>query len=533
MLRIYLSAILWMAFISMGSSQMIESVPWPEQPVMICELDQQILEMLPVTNPQGPASWCAGQNVGFHRTQWFSFVAATTELIFNVELLDSQLGQGFQLQVMQAQDSSCIGMNPVSECYDQVLTGITVPLTGLVLGEEYLVIIDGYQNDLCTLLFSVLDGAIGPPKPKNKTFLDGPSTMSSGQAGTFTLVTQPDPDAPDYCGRYQCGALDTCQSSTPPVITWTAPADVQIVQIAPDGLSADVIWGNTPGEICITLEDECGSRSYCKFVAVKEEIWDIFCEGEGYFFCGAVYNAPGVYLCEEVDPQSGEVAWVTELTLEMIPEEILHLEETLCAGDVFSWNGQDFSQSGQYTFYDDQGGPCPVRVELELTILPPQQEFLTVELCPGELFTYDADHTFQAPGMFEFTTPNAAGCDVTVWLELTAPEFNLAVETTGDTLDCCHPVQTLTASAATGVLISWLLPDGSTSTGPILEAATPGLYEVIASQAGCQESAFVKLVATPCCPTVMIKGGDLTCAQASVDLQAAIDPGLGLEIGLD
>ncbi len=473
------------------------------------------MHMLTEANPEGPEHYCNGE-FDFYRTQWFSFIADTTFLSFQFEIIESQLGTGCHLQVMRALDQNCLDLEPISECFAEELEGDLVELTDLEKGLEYFVVVDGHQDDVCSFHFTVVDGNVGRPLPEKTPFLDGPGALANGQIGVYSLNFEDNPDYPGYC------SIDTCFMDCEPdslQIHWTAPDDVQFVDISEDGYTAEVIWGNTPGEICIHLDNGCGRSKVCKFVAVKRELWDFFCEVDGYYhFCGNYYQEPGTYICEELDSLTGKTAIIYELELVMEPAEVRAIEETICAGQVFMSGGQNFTQSGTYVYYVDEGGMCPVREELSLTVLPPEKEEVSVKLCAGETYHYDNQHNFTAPGVFNFTATDHEGCQKEVTLELVSPEFNLAINSSGDVLNCCTPTQTLTAKSEIDAAFNWTLPDGSVASDLQIESSMPGIYFLTALYDGCIEEVSTTLEHGFFYPEVVINGGDLRCDERKITL---------------
>lgn len=118
--------------------------------------------------------------------------------------------------------------------------------------------------------------------------------------------------------------------------------------------------------------------------------------------------------------------------------EILHLtinntqyaEETVTACDNYTWNGETYTESGEYTYTTTAANGCDSIVTLHLTIN--QSEVGDIEdatICYGETYTWNGQ-TYAATGEYSVTLTNAAGCDSIATLHLTImPEAVTSTET--------------------------------------------------------------------------------------------------------
>ena len=125
--------------------------------------------------------------------------------------------------------------------------------------------------------------------------------------------------------------------------------------------------------------------------------------------------------------QSGEYVYTTIaangcdsiVTLHLTISPTLTAEETITACDFYEWNGQTYTQSGDYTYTTVAANGCDSIVTLHLTIN--QSEVDTTEyatICYGETYTWNGqDYTTEGAYTMTFSTSN--GCDSTVTLHLT------------------------------------------------------------------------------------------------------------------
>ena len=125
--------------------------------------------------------------------------------------------------------------------------------------------------------------------------------------------------------------------------------------------------------------------------------------------------------------QSGDYTYTTVaangcdsiVTLHLTISQTLTAEETITACDSYEWNGQTYTQSGDYTYTTVAANGCDSIVTLHLTIN--QSEVDTTEyatICYGETYTWNGqDYTTEGAYTMTFSTSN--GCDSTVTLHLT------------------------------------------------------------------------------------------------------------------
>ena len=125
--------------------------------------------------------------------------------------------------------------------------------------------------------------------------------------------------------------------------------------------------------------------------------------------------------------QSGEYTYTTVaangcdsiVTLHLTISPTLTAEETITACDFYEWNGQTYTQSGEYVYTTIAANGCDSIVTLHLTINQSEvgaTEYATI--CYGETYTWNGqDYTTEGAYTMTFSTSN--GCDSTVTLHLT------------------------------------------------------------------------------------------------------------------
>ena len=143
-----------------------------------------------------------------------------------------------------------------------------------------------------------------------------------------------------------------------------------------------------------------------------------------------VYTEETITACDSYEwngqtyTQSGEYTYTTIaangcdsiVTLHLTISPTLTTEETITACDSYEWNGQTYTQSGEYTYTTVAANDCDSIVTLHLTISPTITAEETITACDfydwnGQTYTQSGDYTY--------TTVAANGCDSIVTLHLT------------------------------------------------------------------------------------------------------------------
>ena len=111
----------------------------------------------------------------------------------------------------------------------------------------------------------------------------------------------------------------------------------------------------------------------------------------------------------------------------MTINKTVYTEETVAACDSYDWNGQTYTTSGDYTFTGTSANGCDSIVTLHLTINHPTEGSETINLCPGETYTWNGD-VYDKAGTYTTTLTNAAGCDSIATLVITIPDADNFVD---------------------------------------------------------------------------------------------------------
>ncbi|MFN8301742.1 MAG: T9SS type A sorting domain-containing protein [Saprospiraceae bacterium] len=139
------------------------------------------------------------------------------------------------------------------------------------------------------------------------------------------------------------------------------------------------------------------------------------CQGSSYLFNNQTLTESGTYTA--VYPDVHGCDSTTTLLLEVLPPLGSAESATICAGETYSFNGLDLGTTGAYmAFYTTPAG-CDSIVTLNLTVLPANTTTINASICPGETYVFNGQN-FDNEGQYSASFTDVNGCDSTVTLNL-------------------------------------------------------------------------------------------------------------------
>ncbi len=201
------------------------------------------------------------------------------------------------------------------------------------------------------------------------------------------------------------------------------------------------------------------------------------CGGDTLTVGDSTFFETGEYIIPLQTAQGCDSIVALSLFVDPIPVE--NLLETICSGDTFEIGNSAYSTTGIYqdTLTNPVTG-CDSIINLNLTVLEPIRDTLSVVQCPGPGFTI-GDSTFFESGTYEVPLQTFDGCDSIVTLELMVLRPEPVVSGVQD-ITCTQPIVNLDGSASSPVgqvSFRWEADGGSIiGSGPTLEVTDPGRY---------------------------------------------------------
>jgi len=142
-----------------------------------------------------------------------------------------------------------------------------------------------------------------------------------------------------------------------------------------------------------------------------------FCSNESYLFNGDTLTAPGIYTAV-LQNEAGCDSIIT-LTLTALPTSDTLIEATICAGETYAFEGQDYTETGVYPVTYTNTVGCDSTLTLKLTVQPEDYgSAIAVSICENSAYDFNGD-TLTLAGVYTDTLTSIFGCDSTVTLTLT------------------------------------------------------------------------------------------------------------------
>jgi energy-converting hydrogenase Eha subunit C len=114
------------------------------------------------------------------------------------------------------------------------------------------------------------------------------------------------------------------------------------------------------------------------------------CANEVFTFNGVDLNTAGTYL-DTLSAANGCDSVVT-LTLNVLPTATGAFTQTICANEVFTFNGVDLNTAGTYLDTLSAANGCDSVVTLTLNVLPTATGAFTQTICANQTFTFNGVH---------------------------------------------------------------------------------------------------------------------------------------------
>ncbi|MBI1227826.1 MAG: PKD domain-containing protein [Bacteroidetes bacterium] len=197
------------------------------------------------------------------------------------------------------------------------------------------------------------------------------------------------------------------------------------------------------------------------------------CEGETYPFNGEELTTSGTYTAV-YNSYNGCDSTVT-LILDVLPTASSTQQASICEGETYPFNGEELTTSGTYTAVYNSYNGCDSTVTLTLEVLPLAGSTQQASICEGEAYPFNGEE-FSSSGTYTAVYNSSNGCDSTVTLTLEVIPFPIA-EFTYSVLDS---EVAFTNNSSNALQYLWDFGDGSSSTviSPTHEYSASGEFNV-------------------------------------------------------
>lgn len=150
-----------------------------------------------------------------------------------------------------------------------------------------------------------------------------------------------------------------------------------------------------------------------------EEDEATICDGETYTHDGNDYTMAGIY--DHPYIASNGCDSIYRLTINVLPNSIQTIDPVICAGDTFSFGGNDYSMTDTYVVTLTSTNGCDSITTINLTVEDAITSTEDIFLCNGESITIDNQNIDQT-GTYNFTFTSVGGCDSMATVNVTVAD---------------------------------------------------------------------------------------------------------------
>lgn len=174
--------------------------------------------------------------------------------------------------------------------------------------------------------------------------------------------------------------------------------------------------GNAEGvyEVVVTTEEGCfNSEQYILEIPSYETMSEVeICDGETYTLGPFSLSVSGEFSFSTISEIDGcdSTARVNLIVNQVYSFEV---NETICAGEVFEFNGEEYANQGQFIQNLKSVNGCDSSFVINLSVIDEELETLDFSICNGQTIEVNGE-SYNSPGQFtqSFTAQN--GCDSTL-----------------------------------------------------------------------------------------------------------------------
>ena len=196
-----------------------------------------------------------------------------------------------------------------------------------------------------------------------------------------------------------------------------AIADVNNIYWTDASLNTVVPCGATTHTMTLVVEAGCDNKittTHTFDVLPVIGTTETVVECDSYTWNGQNYTTSGTYTFYGTTVAGCDSIATLHLTI----NKSVQVEETIVACDSYTWNGQTYTASGDYTYAGQTAAGCDSIATLHLTINKSFYKEETADACDSYTWAVNGQ-TYTTSGDYTFAGQTAAGCDSTHVLHLT------------------------------------------------------------------------------------------------------------------
>lgn len=418
-------------------------------------------------------------DVNIENNSWIKFTASATTATLDVDIYDCWVGNypsgGIQMQIFEG--TNCTNFVPVSN-FEENSTGFTIVANGLVVGNDYYLMVDGYAGDICNYTITAESGVqfpditdVAPICEGGTVQLDAPAGATSYEWQHNGATTQSVNVTPSITETYYCEVTGLCDYKQMLDVTVTVNQN-PTVSIT-NGTTAEICMGESLGFTAT------GASTY---------VWNTTETSSSITVSPTTlttYTVTGTDGNNCTDDAQIAVTVNALPTLSANPSSV----DSDCAASNGALYGAIGSGANPISYEWSDGGSV-VGTSANLTNIPAGTYFLTV---------LDGNTCSQQFGPFSVINPGAPPAPTVV---------------ADDNTPCLSSDLLLSASNTMGgVTFNWTGPNGFTSTGATVNLNTvtaleTGTYCVSSTFAGCTGPSSCEVVTVLSDPLIAVTTDD-------------------------
>jgi gliding motility-associated-like protein len=211
------------------------------------------------------------------------------------------------------------------------------------------------------------------------------------------------------------------------------------------------------------------------------------CAGSSYTVGGQSFSSSGNF--QVIIPDGNSCDSIIQLTLTVNPALSSDQQLQICQGSNYNFYGQTLNSPGVFTHLLQTVAGCDSLITLTLSFLPISSSSMQEEICAGETFTF-LGQNLSVTGSFPFTIPSANGCDSIITVSLLVNPIPPAPSLSNNSpLKCPGDLLTLSAVNIPNGVYNWSGPANFTSNqvenSLNAEIENIGIYTATVSLNGC------------------------------------------------
>ncbi len=253
------------------------------------------------------------------------------------------------------------------------------------------------------------------PRPRSTTN----ASICTGQSYTFngTNYTSPGTYMRTFPRPFGCDSVAVLNLTVSPNVTTNLTRSV----CAGESFTIGSTAFSTTGLHTVTLPaaNDCDSIVRLNLTVRPEIITTAtatICQGETYTNGSSSFTTAGTYNIPYTASNGCDSTY--RVALSVLPNSTQTLNPSICAGQTYTFAGQNFTAAGLYTITGTAANGCVSTTTINLTVSNVISTTQNVALCPGESVTIGGS-TLTDAGTYNFTFASVGGCDSLVTVNVT------------------------------------------------------------------------------------------------------------------